>query len=56
VIFNLLDGELDDGEDRPGYEHRRHSVGGGLLGGTLYETPPAATAGLLKARRRVRLQ
>jgi uncharacterized cupin superfamily protein len=40
VIFNLLDGELDDGEDRPGYEHRRHSVGGGLLGATLYETPP----------------
>jgi uncharacterized cupin superfamily protein len=40
VIFNLLDGELDDGEDKPGYEHRRHSVGGGLLGATLYETPP----------------
>ena len=40
MIFNLLDGDLDDGEERPGYEHRRHSVpGGGQLGATLYETP-----------------
>ena len=41
MIFNLLDGELDDGEDKPGYEHRRHSLRvDGLLGATLYETPP----------------
>ena len=40
MIFNLLDGELDDGEDKPGYEHRRHSVRGEHLGATLYETPP----------------
>ncbi len=40
MIFNLLDGELDDGEEQPGYEHRRHSVRGRLLGATLYETPP----------------
>jgi uncharacterized cupin superfamily protein len=40
VIFNLLDGDLDDGEERPGYEHRCHSVRGRLLGATLYETPP----------------
>jgi uncharacterized cupin superfamily protein len=41
VIFNLLDGDLDDVEERPRYEHRRHSLtGGGQLGATLYETPP----------------
>jgi uncharacterized cupin superfamily protein len=41
VIFNLLDGRLDDGEDKPGYVHRRHSLRhDGLLGATLYETPP----------------
>lgn len=39
-MFNLLDGELDDGEERAGYEHRCHSVRGELLGATLYETPP----------------
>jgi len=41
-VFNLLDGELDDAEERPGFEHRRHSVRGELLGATLYETPPGA--------------
>ena len=40
MIFNLLDGELDDGEDKPGYEHRCRSVRGEHLGATLYETPP----------------
>jgi uncharacterized cupin superfamily protein len=40
--LNLLDGELDDTEERPGYEHRRHSVRGIQLGATLYETPPGA--------------
>jgi uncharacterized cupin superfamily protein len=43
-VFNLLDGELPDTEDRPGYRHRRARVGrdlgGELLGATLYETPP----------------
>jgi uncharacterized cupin superfamily protein len=42
VIFNLLDGQLDDAEERPGFEHRRHGVRGELLGATLYETPPGA--------------
>ena len=40
MSFNLLDGALDDGEERPGYAHRRRSVRGELLGATLYETPP----------------
>lgn len=40
MTFNLLRGELDDVEERPGYAHRRHSVRGALLGATLYETPP----------------
>ena len=43
-VFNLLEGELDDALDRPGYSHRRTRVlrdlGAELLGGTLYETPP----------------
>ena len=43
-VFNLLDGELDAGEDRPGYRHRRRMVGwllgGELLGATVYEVPP----------------
>jgi uncharacterized cupin superfamily protein len=43
-VFNLLDGELDGAEDKPGYRHRRTQVGRALgaelLGGTLYETPP----------------
>jgi uncharacterized cupin superfamily protein len=41
VIFNLLDGEFDDAEERPGFVHRRHSIRGGRrLGATLYEAPP----------------
>ena len=43
-VFNLLEGELPDTEDRPGYRHRRARVGrdlgGELLGATLYETQP----------------
>ncbi len=43
-VFNLLDGELDDAEDKPGYAHRRAQVGrllgAELLGATIYETPP----------------
>jgi uncharacterized cupin superfamily protein len=43
-VFNLLDGELPEEFDRPGYAHRRARVardlGAELLGGTLYETPP----------------
>jgi uncharacterized cupin superfamily protein len=43
-VFNLLDGELDDAEERPGYRHRRRQVGrllgGELLGATVYEVPP----------------
>jgi uncharacterized cupin superfamily protein len=44
AVFNLLDGELPDSEDRPGYRHGRARValelGAELLGATLYETPP----------------
>jgi uncharacterized cupin superfamily protein len=44
VIFNLLRGELDEAEERPGYRHRAARVGGRLgavqLGASLYETPP----------------
>jgi uncharacterized cupin superfamily protein len=44
AVFNLLDGELPDIEDRAGYRHRRARValelGAELLGATLYETPP----------------
>jgi uncharacterized cupin superfamily protein len=43
-IFNLFGGELDTGEERPGYRCRTARVGGKLggelLGATLYETPP----------------
>ncbi len=43
-VFNLLDGELDGEEERPGYRHRRTRVGerlgAELLGGAIYETPP----------------
>jgi len=43
-VFNLLDGELDGVEDKPGYAHRRTQVGKRLgaerLGATVYETPP----------------
>jgi uncharacterized cupin superfamily protein len=43
-VFNLLDGGLDSGEEKPGYRHRRTRVGerlrAELLGATLYETPP----------------
>jgi uncharacterized cupin superfamily protein len=43
VIFNLLHGELDEVEERPGFRHRRAGVGGRLgamqLGASLYETP-----------------
>jgi uncharacterized cupin superfamily protein len=43
-VFNLLDGELLEDFDRPGYAHRRTRVGrdlgAELLGATLYETPP----------------
>jgi uncharacterized cupin superfamily protein len=44
AIFNLLGGELDGVEERPGYRLRAARVGGKLggelLGATLYETPP----------------
>jgi uncharacterized cupin superfamily protein len=43
-VFNLLEGELDDAEEREGYRHRRRMVGrllgGELLGATVYEVPP----------------
>ena len=43
-VFNLLDGELSDREEKPGYAHRRARVGlmlgAELLGATVYETPP----------------
>jgi len=43
-VFNLLDGELEDVEERPGYRHGRTQVGrrlgAELLGATVYETPP----------------
>ena len=43
-VFNLLEGELPDVEERAGYKHRRapvgRTLGGELLGATLYETPP----------------
>ncbi len=43
-VFNVLDGELDDAEERSGYAHRRRQVGrllgAALLGATVYETPP----------------
>jgi uncharacterized cupin superfamily protein len=46
-VFNLLDGELPDAEERPGYTHRRARValdlGAEQLGATLYETPPGET-------------
>lgn len=44
MIFNLLDGGLDESEKRLGYRHARTVVGRRLgaeiLGGTLYEVPP----------------
>jgi uncharacterized cupin superfamily protein len=44
VTFNLLDGKLDDGEERPGFQCRfarvGRQLGAELLGATLYETPP----------------
>jgi uncharacterized cupin superfamily protein len=44
VIFNLLGGELDAAEERPGYRFRAARVGGKLgaelLGASLYETAP----------------
>jgi uncharacterized cupin superfamily protein len=43
-VFNLLDGELDREEEKPGYCNRRTLVGARLgaelLGATVYETPP----------------
>ena len=43
-VFNLLDGELDGVEEKPGYAHRRTAVGKRLgaerLGATIYEAPP----------------
>ena len=43
-VFNLLDGDLDSAEERPGYRHRRRMVGrllgAELLGATLYEVLP----------------
>jgi uncharacterized cupin superfamily protein len=43
-VFNLLDGELDRAEEKPGYRNRRTQVGkrlaAELLGATVYETPP----------------
>ncbi|HEY5059648.1 MAG TPA: cupin domain-containing protein [Gaiellaceae bacterium] len=43
-VFNLLECELDDGEDRPGFLHRRvvigRRLGAELLGATVYEVPP----------------
>jgi uncharacterized cupin superfamily protein len=44
VIFNLLSGELEAVEERPGYRFSAARVGGKLgaelLGASLYETPP----------------
>lgn len=44
MTFNLLDGKLDEGEERPGFRCRMARVGrqlgAELLGATLYETPP----------------
>ena len=46
-VFNLLEGELVEAEERPGYRHRRTQVGrrlgAELLGATVYETPPGET-------------
>ena len=43
-VFNLLAGELDRVEEKPGYRNRRAQVGGALgaelLGATVYETLP----------------
>ena len=43
-VFNLLAGELDGVEEKPGFAHRRTQVGrrlgAELLGATVYETPP----------------
>jgi uncharacterized cupin superfamily protein len=43
-VFNLLDCELVDPEERAGYRNRRTQVGrelgAELLGATIYETPP----------------
>jgi uncharacterized cupin superfamily protein len=43
-VFNLLDGDLEDVEERPRYRHRRRMVGrflgAELVGATLYEVPP----------------
>jgi uncharacterized cupin superfamily protein len=42
-VFNLVDGELDREEEKPGFRNRRAQVGGllgaELLGATIYETP-----------------
>jgi uncharacterized cupin superfamily protein len=47
VIFNLLDGVLDESEERPGFRFRAarvgRALGGQQLGATLYETPPGET-------------
>jgi uncharacterized cupin superfamily protein len=43
-VFNLLDGELDRMEEKPGFRNRRAQVGGllgaELLGATIYEAQP----------------
>ena len=43
-VFNLLEPELGDAEERPGFVHRRVQVGrrlgAELLGATVYEVPP----------------
>jgi uncharacterized cupin superfamily protein len=47
VTFNLVDGELDRAEERPGFRCRSARVGlalgAQLLGATLYESPPGET-------------
>ncbi|HWX08804.1 MAG TPA: cupin domain-containing protein [Gaiellaceae bacterium] len=43
-VFNLLDGDLESAEEKPGYRNRRTQVGkrlgAELLGATMYESPP----------------
>ena len=47
-VFNLLDGETDEGEEVDVFVHRRagvrHDLGGELIGCSLYEVPPGKRA------------
>jgi uncharacterized cupin superfamily protein len=44
VVFNALDGQVEDADEPGGFRHRRTSVrealGGEVLGASLYELPP----------------